>query len=466
MRFVAVRFLAVLTLVGMAFASAPVGAQSPSPALSQSPRPSASPMESVSPSPAPSPAIDPLGGITVQPGTGPTPDGLAWEVIASGPTQSKGTRFDEVVAWAGGFAMLEIRRPKPEARRTLAVWHSPDGRAWTRTELPRLGGALLGLQAYRDGLLIGVDQVDDDRRRMRVDIWRSPDAIDWRRVGSVVGRVPAALPEPWWIEPRSLIVAGDRLGLIARLSDDIGAGGWSPDGPQLAGVVGFAIREPASTDRLLGWVSDTGGRWTRTRVTGVTDATGPIGPNAIDQAPGSARALRDGASPALISSPDGTTWVDVVPLPAGREWGPPVGLLWADDASVLYLDSFSGRGGNRLDVWRLEPDGGWIATPKAMPASAFGGASDGADVVLVGQSSRSVIVAGGRAERPWGWVLVSRDGARSWDPELSGSAEIGSCFRSVAVHAGTAVLLACNPNLSGRAPFTTVPAIWVAELPS
>ena len=175
--------------------------------------------------------------------------------------------------------------------------------------------------------------------------WRSSNAIEWRRVGSVVGRVPAALPEPWWIEPRALTVAGDHLGLIARLSDETGAGGWSPGGPQLAGVIGFAVRAPAPADRLMGWTSATGERWTKARVTGVTDETGPIGPNAIVQAPGSARALRDGAIPALITSQDGTTWVDVAPLPAGWEWGPPVGLLWADDASVLYLAGYGPGGG-------------------------------------------------------------------------------------------------------------------------
>ena len=423
-----------------------------------------------SPSPMSSPSAEPISDVFRQPGAERTPGGLAWQEAIEGPTQTKGTRFDELIAWSGGFAMLEVRRAHGDERRTVGVWRSADGRTWTRTALPALGGRLLGLVPYRDGLLIGVVRGDEAPRKMRVDIWRSPDAISWRRVGRIVGRVPAALPKPWWIEPGRVIVAGDRLGLIARLSDETGAAGWSPAGGQLARATPFAAKVPAQPDRFVGWTSATGARWVRARVEGVIDAEGQGAIDAVGQTPEAARALRMGATSALVESRDGTSWVEVMPLPAGEPWGPPQGLLWADGASVVYLDSYGpgGRHGNRLEVWRQEPHGRWTSTLEANPASAYGGAADAADVILVGGSSSSVVIGSGRADRPWGWgwVLVSRDGARTWDPDLSGSAAFESCFHSVAIHASTAVMLACNPNLSGTAPSTEVPAAWVADLPS
>jgi hypothetical protein len=90
MRFVAVRFLAVLILVGTAFVSAPVGAQSPSPLPSHSPYPSASPF----PYPTVPPASDVPHGPKLVPQGKPdasvTRHGIRLELWQSSPTVAPG----------------------------------------------------------------------------------------------------------------------------------------------------------------------------------------------------------------------------------------------------------------------------------------------------------------------------------------------------------------------------------------
>jgi hypothetical protein len=405
------------------------------------------------PAPAsPSPTPDPLRSFQDRPGTETTPGGLDWQQ-ADGPVQARRSGLEALTAWSGGFAAIEQRYRPGRETRAVAIWSSPDGRAWTRVPLPTLDGAVVALLPYRGGLAL----VTDDRRAdpmvsgraFRRHVWRSPDAIAWRRVGSFGDAVPAAYGSGWRLRVGAPMAVNGRLVVLAELDHSQGSGGWI--GPRLASVRVWALGVPTARERrLMAWWSPDGATWRMDPVTGTQAA-----PEQTTWAPAGVR----GFYPGLTESRDGVAWRRVAQAPPLYNWGGPDGLLWADGTSVVYGDldapERSEGCGNRLGVWRLERDG-WSTTLDRQAAAVYGADADRATVILVGWSWCHP----DDENAEWPWVLVSFDGARTWDPDASWVGAPDGCVADVAIHDDAAVLLACRG--AADAP---VPAIWAATLP-
>ncbi|MFV2063513.1 MAG: hypothetical protein ACC726_08360 [Chloroflexota bacterium] len=417
------------------------------------------PVVPLSASPSPEPTPDPLGDFTHVPGTGALSD-LDWRPVTE-PALEPGAPLSRLPAWAGGFAAIEGRRDL-EAGWQHAIWSSRDGLGWTRSPLPARVRRTWWLLPFRDGLVLATSR---DRRYMdksfRLDIWRSADGMSWRHTGSVHAALPARLERErnWHLWPVDLIATEDGLTLLARVTYAQGTGGSTREVTQFVSNRG-ALRARANRhpDRVWGWRSRDGSRWVRRPVRGVVRRRGS---GAIDLAtltPDGIIARQVAGTESLLSSKDGLRWTFFAPLPADFEWGGSEALLWTDGAPLLLSDNDDEQGnegcGNRLGAWRLGEDEVWAEILDRQPAFVHGAAADGRWVILTGKSW----CAG-----EWAWILVSSDGGRTWDPDLSWTGRRGTCRGEAAVHGGTAIVLACTRDRSRTT--TADPLMWWAQLP-
>lgn len=409
----------------------PVGAQSP-PA---SPVPA--PTTDVTPRPSPSSAA-----FAAAPGDAFAPTGLPW-VAATIPSTEAWPLLDELTTWAGGFVALE--RTKDDEV-LAAVWRSADGSAWQRSAVraPMRGMATLVVDGTQ--LVLGIRGLYE--RSGPVELWRSDDAVEWTRAGRLMPRVPADLRPPWRHFIGPLVAIDGSLVQYTILSDETGSGGWAPIGPRFAMVRAQALLASGTPDRNIAWFSRDGRRWTARQLTGAR--TGTASMDVITPTDDGLLALRLGDGAALLRSADGVRWRQVAPLPNAYSWGGSQGLVPVEGSVLLFADD-SGPGtghGNHLGAWRLEPDGSWTRIVDAQAAFTKDQAAGDGWVVAVGRSWTSV--------HDWAWTLVSQDGGRTWDPDLGWIGGAGSCAGDVAIRAGTAVMLGCDP---AQAP------VWTAILP-
>lgn len=415
--------------------------------------PSAPPDSAPQPSATPVPSPDPLRDFQDRPGTDTVPGGLDWQQV-DGPLQSRRTHLGDLGTWARGFLAIEWREQQDGTERAPAVWSSPDGTTWTRAPLPRRGGDLLDIVPFRGGLaLLAIDRRvarSSGGRAFRITVWRSDDATTWREVGSFGDTAPASYDPGWRWALRDAMAVNGRLVFIAHLTYSVGMGGWLGSPWAMHGAQ--ARRGPGNgEERLLGWWSADGADWSSAPVTGITAP-----PDHTTWAPAGIRAF----SPRLVESRDGLTWERVAGPPPFYEWGPD-GLLWTDGTSLVYGDNADRDGaescGNRQSVWRLEADG-WMETLDRQAMAVYDGAAHRSTVILVGDSW--CLPSDRLAE--WAWILVSNDGGRTWDPDTSWVGADRTCFSEVAIHDGTAVMLACGIQRFDDPPH---PAVWVADLP-
>ena len=242
--------------------------------------------------------------------------------------------------------------------------------------------------------------------------------------------------------------------LTGIVPHEAGSGGWVPSGPVLAMSGGLAAHANTRPERVFGWTSHDGRAWLRHRVTGLSDGHGNV---YVDVGwPGRGRQLgttiRDGGY-VVVGSADALHWKRIAPAPQGYDWGGSEGLLETSDAIVLFSDDDrpdAAGFGNALGGWRSGSDATWNLVLARQPGFTIHQAVEGDIVIVVGQSWDP-------ADQEWSWTLVSTDGARTWDPELSWTGAPGTRLGDVAIHAGVAVMLGCP---DGESP------ICVAAVPS
>ena len=115
-------------------------------------------------------------------------------------------------------------------------------------------------------------------------------------------------------------------------------------------------------------------------------------------------------------------------------------MVWSDDGQLGVADSDKTEGGagcgNRIGGWRLDQGATeWTEVFDRQAGVVHGLAAAGSLVIVTGR--------GWCTAADWGWTLVSTDGGRTWDPDLSWTGAQFTCVADVAIAAGVAVMLGC-----------------------
>ena len=240
----------------------------------------------------------------------------------------------------------------------------------------------------------------------------------------------------------------DRLVLLtATRHRDNGAGGWAPTGSQLAMA---AATQP---EHMTAWTSRTGVRWAGREVTGVATTLGTVSLAVQGAGPDGPLGIVEGRDARLVVSTNGRTWTRLAGLPADWTSLGSFGIVWADDGPLVVADSDKTDGGagcgNRIGGWRLDRGAtDWTEVFDRQAGVVYGLAAAGSLVIVTG--------GGWCTAGDWGWTLVSTDGGRAWDPDLSWSGAQFTCVADVAIAGGVAVMLGCPED--GH-------PIWRAVLP-
>ncbi len=448
-----------MVLAGSTVASAQSAGGSPSPVPSVAPTPTPPPTPTATPTPVQIPDIP------LDPGTATDPGGLAWERIDL-PATAEPNDLGGLMAWAGGFAMLEQRRGGPRGLATVAVWTSPDGRSWARHRLPDpvRPGTNTSLQPLGDGLaLITIAYRGDSILfgAKRISVLRSDDGRRWRPGAGVELGVPAGFPRVWTLDFPSIVAAGDRLVAIARLGPNLCCGS-APVATRWASVGAWparadhlpSTRPPRPPARLVAWESVRGGTWQPVpiRVTGTSE---PV--DAIESIGRKGELLTgvvlDGGYRAVFSR-DGIAWWPGARFPADFAWGGAQGVAGDDGWTILLGERDAeprlADWGNRFAAWLVGPGGAPSLVIDRQPAFPSGWAADGDTLVILGRSWPN------EGEGYWSWLLVSHDRGRAWDPDLAWSGGLGATYTDLVLHDGVLVM---------RRVDDPVPGVWVAPLP-
>jgi hypothetical protein len=391
-----------------------------------------------SPAPsAPTPTTAPLPS----PGTEASPTGLGWAPVSL--SLNDGHWLTGLTAWAGGFAALE----SDDDDVLFALWTSPDGEEWTRAALP--DGVDNGrLVALGDHVYLQESRGRGDSQELRIRTWRTGDGREWQRQGLFEWHLPKSVGDEWRIVTPFLVAAPDRLVLVGEVEPCCGTGGSVPLGSRYASIKMAVYPERIPLRRLVIWTSPDGERWTRQSN---ADLREPISGNAwiTDAAgvPGGVLATRGSTDDGLFTSPDGSAWESIGPLPPGYKFGPSLGLAATDGRVIVSFDAEGPS--NTLEVWVRDDGGSWILTLQAAFTTTDALVAHGQLVVASGLSYDGVAES-------WPRIFVSTDGGATWDPELSWSGARGGCARDLATDGTRLVLFGCDDG---------VPTLWYAEVP-
>lgn len=423
---------------------------------------------------APTVGRSPAPSTAPAPNATPGPGGLVPGVLPWAPIKPPALRDDRwlgpLVAWAGGFATVEHKRqPHRREYRSRAVWHSSDGRSWTRSSLPRRATDVHDLLPFRDGLLL----VTDKERRLRrhgfaLAFWRSPDGVSWRRTGELAYQVSARLEARTCQANRQQVTTiGDRITVYVSVC-------WGPccgSSPIASGsdtTVGLAtwVSGQVTPRGVAAWSSTDGKRWRRQPLQGMAPPGTEDYGIEIRQQPDELVAIRLAREPALLRSADGITWTTYAEAPPSFDHqGGTLDIASVPDALLLLGEAFDSPPGfgNELIIWRITP----TKTTQVFTRRAAVGNSivvDGPRVLVSGRSWSEGPdgYAGTGDEEAWGWLIASDDGGATWPEPSSWTGGDGSCLGEMAMHGGMVVALAC---VNDR---TTVPpshaAVWGAAV--
>ena len=437
--------------------------------------PSTSPVPSVAPSLIASPSVSPAP--TVPPGPVPGDGGLTPGVLPGelvGPPFLKPKRtFEDLVAWRGGFAVIEWRSGRGLGR-AAAVWSSPDGRAWTRAPLPLAMGTAVQLLPFKGGLVM----TTDDRGEagwgvVDLGFWRSADGVAWRRTGGVRYEVTDAMARRNCQANHQDVVGVDgALMLYVGVCWDPCCGfGPIPDAPAWAMLAPARAGGPARPiNGVLAWRSTDAARWTQQPLKGLAPEDGSDFGFAPLPTQGGLFAWRDlGGQPESFHSADGIRWEPFGSMPADAD---PIGQAesFAVGDTVLLigeaLDVPLGPVGPPLFSWVIAADGTSPRSPFP-DGYAHGVIEDGSTVLMIGASSGEGPTFAYEDDEAWAWIRGSRDGGRTWDDDLTWVGSDGSCLGEVAVNDAVAVMTACvEGEPEDVTPATRTPAFWVAPLPA
>jgi len=324
-------------------------------------------------------AVDPVAG------------GLAlgtYRPVLSGPE----TGLIDVAAGPDGFVLVGRGTFGSALDRPIAVWRSPDGATWTRTDarFPAATRPTILVPGPDGFLLAGVIYAD---RAPRAAVWSSPDGAAWTRAADDdvfgIGGYIDTMEDP----------ASGGIGALTAVAD----------GALAAGLGCF----PAFDDSRWawsggcwgdGWLSPDGRTWVDAglpQTTGRYTGAAAIGTRAI------LTAEICGECPPVVLIADVDADADGAP-DAEAAWrvayGAPVGgrfLALAADADAAWILLADRTGA--LHLWRSADGERWAEVPD-LPAIP-GGSTWVAEGDLALHDGHVVIVASVEAETPGAWVL-------------------------------------------------------------
>jgi hypothetical protein len=447
---------------------------------------SAEPSLAVPPSASPSVSALPTWPDAAAPGDGgSTPGLLAWQPVGP-PFLVQGREIDRLVAWDGGFAAVEFRDDEARSRSvTAAVWHSADGRAWTRSQLPagiRASG-FVALLPFKRGLVLATDVTPDIRGwGFDLAIWRSLDGRTWREVGRVGYRVPLELQRRnCQANHRDLASIDGALMLYVGLCWDPCCGFVPAPIAQewaMAGAGALAQTSPIRTGTIA-WRSPDARTWTRTALRGFHPT--PRSDHGTDffawpEELLVLRRTRWDEPITLLRSADGVRWTPFGSVPSAfdPESGQAVvvptatGVLLAGSSFESEFEGDPSAHGNNLLTWVAAESGTTGPTIQRQPASVTGVVRDGDHVLLIGEATGpGASVETEQDDEAWAWIMSSRDGGLTWDPAASWTGSAGSCLREAAQRGTTVVSLGCRAwNTDPTTEPGRRPQFWVADLPA
>jgi hypothetical protein len=365
---------------------------------------------------------------------------------------------------------LEESLDNDEEASPRAVWHSPDGRDWTRARLPSGVDEVRDLLPLGDGLLL----VTSEKREWNgygfaLGFWRSPDGERWRRAGDLSYRVPDRMArESCQANRQQVTTIGDRITVYVTMCWDPCCGAI-PIGSASERTVGLAtrIKGPVEARGVAAWSSRDGRRWVRQALKGMAPPGRGIFGVAIRQGADELLAMRlDGD--AVLRSHDGVTWTTFGETPPSLDLYGGLEFAAVSDGLLLLAESDDSPpgDGNELIGWRMTPTG----TTRVMQRRAgwpLWVVVDGDHVVVAGASWDS-----GASEddydddRYWAWLTGSADKGVTWPDDLSWMGEAGSCLGDAAARDGTILALAClgGPGNEPAIPTPPTPALWLASM--
>jgi hypothetical protein len=386
--------------------------------------------------PAPTPVPRPTPGADTSPG------GLGWTPVTLELRDDHW--LTDLTDWAGGFAALE----SDDEDVLFALWTSHDGATWARAPLPDSVGSGR-LVALGDDLYLQEFRGRGDSQELRIRTWRTRDGRDWQRQGLFEWRLPRWVGDDRMIVVTDVVAASDRLVMFGDVGPCCGTGGGVPLGSKYASILTAVYPERVPLRGLVIWTSPDGAEWRRQSN---ADLREPVSGNAwvtdVTGTPEGVLATRGSTEVGLFTSPDGSRWESMGPLPFGYKRGPSLGLVTADDRVIVSFDA-EGPSGNTLEIWLRHADGSWsrslqdsymilkdmVATAQVVVAAAQG-TDAGIETLPI--------------------VLVSSDGGATWAPDPSFSGQAGSCARDLATDGTRLVLLGCDEG---------TPTLWTADVP-
>jgi len=284
-----------------------------------------------------------------------------------------------------------------------------------------------------------------------VRTWRTSDGRQWENQGLFEWRMPRWVSDDWMISVPHWHVpaAPDRLVLVAEVVPCCGTGGTFPLGSRYASITAV-YPERVPLRKLVIWTSPDGKRWTRRSNADLRD---PVSGNAwitdiAGVADGVLATRASSGADGLFSSPDGSEWEAMGPLPPGYNGLGPTGLVIAQDRVVVAFDAE--HHANTLEVWVREGPGAWMRTLHEPYTTANALVATGALVVASGRSYDNGL-------EDWPRIFVSTDGGATWDPELSWTGARGGCTRDLATDGAELVLFGC---------YEGAPTLWHADVPT
>jgi hypothetical protein len=353
------------------------------------------------------------------------PDGLDWKPGLERQPPADGWWLHST-AWRGGHASVHAG-----VNGVLSSWISADGQDWQGASLPRGIRWVDALLRLDDRLVIIADGAPFERV-WRYDVWSSSDGLAWRRVAQ------RRIPTPERFDGYRRIVhgywsLGDRIVALETFTEQPCCGSSS-------GSTFVASRE-YPPDETFAWTSSDGRTWARHRAQGF-ESSGEHQGHLITQGQGELLALWGHPTYAIGRTTDGIRWRTIGHHPDELDLDTGMKLLARSDGGLVLGGRTWGPddgAGEAFVLWRSGDGEDWQRTYSRVdgrPASIV--SSNGTVIVAGNDQDARHLDADPPPDLPW--LMVSRDGGRTWDPTLAWTGDTDWCLDSLTASRGTIVL--------------------------